>query len=388
DQIFGVHLPDNVGLTGNGLTGEMEFSGDHYVAEGIPVTPFTDAQPNVETPYQLALVVAKDATGAELASSRPVIPVSTEVNCVSSGCHSSELDIIYEHEDEDGYDPNNRPIFCAGCHGSPALGTQSVGDADYFSLRIHDKHDWISDEYPGAEGCNKCHPGPEVQCLRGTMSNDFGMTCIDCHGNMTQVFESIEQGRVPWMDEPQCRDCHTSQYGEPQGQLYRMSTGHGGLYCAACHGSPHAIFPSRESNDNVNNVDLQGHAGTLTDCTVCHGVTPNGPGPHGYEPTTDVIEMEILEGTGKLRIYPSPLQMGSSTTIEARSSMPSSGKLLVFDARGRTIRLLHAQDSGDGTARAVWNGRNANGAPVSKGIYFLRWDDGENQASGKLLIVE
>jgi hypothetical protein len=34
--LFGVDLPDNVGLTGNGLAGEMDRKGDYFVVDGIP----------------------------------------------------------------------------------------------------------------------------------------------------------------------------------------------------------------------------------------------------------------------------------------------------------------------------------------------------------------
>ena len=92
--------------------------------------------------------------------------------------------------------------------------------------------------------------------------------------------------RRPWIDEPRCETCHTAQYGEETGKLYRNSVGHGGLYCEACHGSPHAILPSIEPNDNIQNIALQGHAGTLSDCTVCHATVPDGAGPHGINPAT------------------------------------------------------------------------------------------------------
>ena len=59
-----------------------------------------------------------------------------------------------------------------------------------------------------------------------------------------------------------------------------------GSYCEACHGSPHAILPSIEPNDNIQNIALQGHAGTLSDCTVCHATVPDGAGPHGINPAT------------------------------------------------------------------------------------------------------
>ena len=65
--------------------------------------------------------------------------------------------------------------------------------------------------------------------------------------------------------------------------LYRYSQGHGTAYCSGCHGSPHAEYPTLQANDNVYSTTLQGHAGKIDDCTVCHTNLPvslNG-GPHG-----------------------------------------------------------------------------------------------------------
>jgi len=52
--------------------------------------------------------------------------------------------------------------------------------------------------------------------------------------------------------------------------LYRESKGHGGIYCEGCHDSTHAVATSRETNDTIKFLQLQGHSGTLRDCTVCH----------------------------------------------------------------------------------------------------------------------
>jgi len=44
-QLFGVDLPEGVGLTGNGLSGEMRFVATpypHYEATGIPILPISD----------------------------------------------------------------------------------------------------------------------------------------------------------------------------------------------------------------------------------------------------------------------------------------------------------------------------------------------------------
>jgi len=55
--------------------------------------------------------------------------------------------------------------------------------------------------------------------------------------------------------------------------LYRNARdAHGNVPCAACHGSAHGIWPNRDpkSNDNVTAMQLQGHAGPIAECTVCH----------------------------------------------------------------------------------------------------------------------
>jgi len=102
------------------------------------------------------------------------------------------------------------------------------------------------------------------------------------------VGESISNGRVPWLQEPSCgaTQCHGPNYAEEPGKLFRQSRGHGGLFCSACHGEPHAILPSSQANDNAQNIALQGYAGTLNKCEVCHGVVPTGAGPHGINGAT------------------------------------------------------------------------------------------------------
>ncbi len=149
--------------------------------------------------------------------------------------------------------------------------------------------------------------------------------------------------RVPWANEPLCQSCHTGDVnsnlagssgavrapdgirllqayrtGDPNAKpivatnrrfaenvisgkqvLYRLSKGHGGVTCEACHGSTHAEWPNPApaANDNVTPVQLQGFAGKIIECRVCHGTTPfsvsrfatldaNGlmPGPHGMHP--------------------------------------------------------------------------------------------------------
>jgi hypothetical protein len=295
-QLFGINLSANVGLKGKGLSGFMDLQNDHYIAEGIPLTEFRDSDVNNPYPYQLADVIVRDSTsGAELARLTVVAPVSTEMRC--DYCHSDdahdiatgrvETNILTLHDEENmdeypaghtGALMNRRPILCAECHASNALGAPGIAGVPNLSHAMHEKHaDKVSQDL---NGCYSCHPGPQTKCLRDVMFQQKGMNCISCHGTM----ETVSKNPSPWLNEPRCDNssCHGSRYAQDQ-PLYRMSKDHGGIYCEACHDSTHAIAPSREPNDAIKFVALQGRTGTLSKCTVCHATQPTSAGPHGIK---------------------------------------------------------------------------------------------------------
>ncbi len=284
-------LPPNIGLRGFGLQGVMAAKKDHFAAEGIPLTEYLDSDPATPQPYQVAEVVATDSQGRVLATTRTVLPVSTEMHC--EYCHQDngpanpgiatgvvKRNILTLHDKEEGTDlMARRPVLCAGCHSSNALSTTGRPDLPSLSRAMHRAHARIDDGT--MEGtCYACHPGPRTRCLRGVMFRK-GMQCQDCHGSMDDV---ASPDREPWIDEPRCGSCHGAAFAENTGRLYRFSRGHGGIYCQACHGSQHAIAPSSEPRDNIQAIRLQGHAGTIDTCTVCHTNSPDrGEGPHRGE---------------------------------------------------------------------------------------------------------
>ncbi len=297
-DLFGADLPPNVGLKGKGLSGTMDLDVDHYVAEGIPVTEFSDSAPSVSQPYQLATVIVKDsASGDTLATTQVVTPVSSEMRC--DNCHGDngeaspenptgkvETNILQLHDEENGTNlMNNRPVLCANCHGSNALGMPGNPNLPNLSKAMHDKH---SDEVTNTlDGCYNCHPGPETECLRDVMSTKHGMDCVDCHGGMS----TVKNNPNPWLNEPRCDTCHDSGQYDQNHPLYRFSTEHAGLYCEACHDSTHAIAPSREANDSLKFIALQGKNGPIDQCQVCHTTTPTtGSGPHGLTTSGPIFE--------------------------------------------------------------------------------------------------
>jgi hypothetical protein len=290
-QLFGVTLADNVGLTGKGLAGAMDPSGDHFTAIGIPLTEFSDSAPTTPDPYQLANIVVKDSQGATLATNQVVAPVSTEMHC--DNCHKDgafnistgkvETNILTLHDREEGSEypsghngplMNRRPILCAECHSSNALGAPGVAGVPSFSNAMHDKHAGVVPD--STDGCYNCHPGPNTKCLRDVMSTNFNMNCTSCHGGMEQV----KQNPNPWLNEPRCDTCHTGAAYHQDQPLYRQSKGHGGVFCEGCHDSTHAIAQSSQPQDAIKFINLQGYAGTLNKCTVCHLTQPTSGGPH------------------------------------------------------------------------------------------------------------
>ncbi|WP_446812249.1 dockerin type I domain-containing protein (plasmid) [Methylomonas sp. 2BW1-5-20] len=360
-----------------------------FQGEGIPITP-TDDEGNKNT-YPMMRLVARNSANAIIAQSDIVLPVSDEMSCKT--CHAANtnpqakpavgwitdanpereyrLNILKRHDEQEfskhltlysealaakGIDANGlyssatvdqdantlgiqtKPVLCASCHSSEALGTPSftgsTGTVSALTAAVHSTHSNVSapgnnlslNDSNNRSACYDCHPGSKTRCLRGAMGSavatdgSMEMQCQSCHGNMSKVGDSHRTG---WLQEPTCQSCHTgtaiSNNGKiryssvfnnpltydservavnqtfatnpdtpaPGLSLYRFSKGHGGLQCSACHGSTHAEFPSSHQNDNIRNEQLQGHAGVTVECKTCHTTsvpnTVNG-GPHGLHP--------------------------------------------------------------------------------------------------------
>ncbi|MDR3413675.1 MAG: PKD domain-containing protein [Formivibrio sp.] len=344
-------------------------------AEGIPLSPYDDA--HNKNPYPMMRLIAKNGA-TPIATNDIVLPVSDEMDC--RACHASgtqsaakpaagwvwdgiqerdfRLNILRLHDEKQfasnavlyaaalaarGFNPqglyrgvvaDNKPVLCAACHASEALGAPSYGTIPPLTASIHSFHahvlDPISsltlDSSGNRSACYRCHPGSTTKCLRGAMGGAIAadgsmeMQCQSCHGNMSTVGSAT---RVGWFMEPNCASCHTGTATSNNGQirytsvftdtngtvrvpvnqtfatqsntpagglsLFRFSGGHGGLQCEACHGSTHAEFPSTHANDNVRDIKLQGHAGVMVECTSCHvsmsvSSSTATNGPHGMHP--------------------------------------------------------------------------------------------------------
>ena len=198
--------------------------------------------------------------------------------------------------------------------------------------------------FNAGQACQDCH-GDMAQ-----VGNDFSQKASSGGGFAlaADYYTNAKTLRVPWANEPTCQSCHTGDVNSnlagstgvvkgPDGLrliqawrsgdanakpiiaanrrfaenqtgsgsttkqvLYRLSIGHGGVFCEGCHGSTHAEWPNQiaNSNDNVTATQLQGHSGKIVECSTCHGTNTltisdfrgkfdaNGRmrGPHGMHP--------------------------------------------------------------------------------------------------------
>lgn len=206
------------------------------------------------------------------------------------------------------------PVLCAACHSDNALGTPGITGIQPLTIDMHSLHGKQillstnttldqNSKTSDLNSCYLCHPGPVTQCKRGAMNTQL---CFACHGTLSTVGTATRTG---WLDEPSCQMCHNNSlrytstftskgvWRQTQDQtfatdpnvpqagknLYRYSTGHGTLFCSACHGSQHAELPSLQPNDNLYPRHLQGYVAKITECAVCHSTPPVSAtgGPHG-----------------------------------------------------------------------------------------------------------
>ncbi len=279
EGLFGVEFPPDIGLTGNGLAGSMTPNDlGRWEITGVPLTPVDDLGRN--DPYPLATIIMS-RQGQEIARTQTVVPVSWEINC--NLCHGEpsvgidvDNDILHDHDRLHGTSLfDHQPVNCSSCHADAALGAPGQPGLPTMSGAMHGAHATRLDLLPDDFGvsCYSCHPGQRALCQRD-IHMSRGLDCISCHGTMEDV---ADPARTPWVDEPSCASCHTRQgfEFEQPGQLFRNSIGHGGVACFACHGSPHAITPTVTDADNLQAIRLQGHAGTIDTCIVCHTKQPD-----------------------------------------------------------------------------------------------------------------
>ena len=140
-------------------------------------------------------------------------------------------------------------------------------------------------------------------------------------------------------------------------------------------------MPAEQANDNVQNIAVQGWAGTLAKCSVCHGVTPTLPGPHG------ILATELKETGGKIpavthldAVYPNP----ASTEAHVGLLVKEEGKIKVevFSSTGQYIETIFSSQTTRGTYIIDFNTRN-----LANGKYTCVMQTGKSKDSKSFIVT-
>ncbi len=339
ESLFGRAIQPDTGLAGKGMSGSMNFREAHsvFTAELIPVVPYgADGSYN---PYPLFTIEAQDKnTGKLLAKTRCVAPASTQLGCKT--CHGGSwrikgvaglsnetaMDILSVHDRMSTTNllesaVRGKLMLCQTCHADPAINAEGKPGVLNFSAAMHGLHaNYLTGR--GDEACNSCHPSHpngRSRCFRGVHAG-MGLTCISCHGTLEDhalslLLKEQEAGkpgaerlmrhlkprlvdrkedikpRTPWMNEPDCLNCHVdfeapekgasgfNQWTKGPEDLYRLRADEAGILCQGCHGNTHAVYPAQnpygKDRDVIQPMQYQKNPypiGANKNCRVCHTV--------------------------------------------------------------------------------------------------------------------
>ena len=247
-------------------------------------------------------------------------------------------------------------VVCQDCHGD----MQQVGND--FTLKVSSSNagDFVLDgslRVPWAvePGCQSCHTGDAMQKNHpaDAIVADDGIRLLQSyvtqHISVAGVSEAVKVSAIH--SAPGSRFAEnqaTNAKGDTVDVLYRLSKGHGGIMCEGCHNSTHAVWPNQNpfANDNIAANQIQGHTGSIMECTACHdpsSFAEDGElkatldGPHGMHPVGD---------TWFARGGHEDIAEDSADQCRACHGQTGEGTVLSKMATTRTLQC-HEEDEGD-----------------------------------------
>jgi hypothetical protein len=216
-------------------------------------------------------------------------------------------------------------MVCQDCHGqmaevgkdfskdvSPTNAGKFILAKDFYTNPATPRVPWANEP-----GCGSCHTGDassnlagaagtivntldanlkgdNIRLLRAYRRNAVGQP-VDGNGVVTENAKPIVPTNTRFAEPVVPASFNGfANPGAGNPQLYRVSTGHGGVMCEGCHGATHAEWDSDSSplkNDDITANQLQGHSGTVMECNSCHTTSSMSAstqdGPHGMHLVND-----------------------------------------------------------------------------------------------------
>jgi len=272
-------------------------------------------------------------------------------------------------------------MLCQDCHGD----MQQVGDDFTRTVSAPDHigdFDFVGNFYTDPDqprvpwanepGCGSCHTGDAVDNMHGD-PNTIGDPVDGIR--LMQAFLSNDPKATPIVPTNKRFAESTTSASDPAGagnpMLYRVSKGHEGVFCEACHGSTHGIWPNGkpDANDNVAAMQLQGHTGTITECSTCHGNADMGlsqGGPHGMHQVSQISgNGSAIDASASITSWNRNHEdLNSFSSCRACHGLNGEGTVL---SRAAADRTLMCKEDSSVCRKVTVNGQEARRIFVAEG---------------------
>jgi len=175
----------------------------------------------------------------------------------------------------------------------------------------------------------------------------------------------------------------------------RDSDGVGDL-CDNCMMTPNPAQLDSDENGTGDDCEIAEGACLLTGlgCEVLPGAlcatlggTYRGDGTDCdilSEVSSEDQQMEL-----NLQVHPNPFNPTVEISFSLAKAATGPVAVEILDLRGRLVRRLSVEDIEGANSHGLhWDGRDANGARLPSGVYFVRVRAGENQAVKKMALIK
>lgn len=141
--------------------------------------------------------------------------------------------------------------------------------------------------------------------------------------------------------------------------------------------------------DNIEQALVNGPLAGTWRIRVTGFNVPEGPQPFSIcatvfdDAATGIAESEVVaRDRPLLRTYPNPF--ADELAIEFDLDAGGTAAISIYDAAGRRVRELVADNLHSGRHMRVWDGRDESGRPVASGVYFVEIRAGSMEARRKV----
>lgn len=131
-----------------------------------------------------------------------------------------------------------------------------------------------------------------------------------------------------------------------------------------------AVYVSGESEGVPGDLDALTIKYSVETGAGCDGICETVPAPLSLAPPT-----------------PNPFR-GRTTLGFTLPAGEQSGRITVYDVKGRVVSRMGVRADAEGLSQAIWDGANASGRRAAAGVYFIALDAGGETASRKVVLMK